>query len=142
MIQQPSTIVRTVVNLLVPFIQLFALYAIVHGHYGAGGGFQGGALLAVSIVLSRISNGAESLERFSSTRATVIAAGGMLLFGLVGIVPMFFGASFLDYEGLPLFWVHGAELRYLGILIIEVGIALAVFGTLVLIYDSLAGDKW
>ena len=40
---------------LTPFIQLFALYVIVHGHYGPGGGFQGGGILAASIILLRLS---------------------------------------------------------------------------------------
>jgi len=38
--------------------------------------------------------------------------------------------------------LHGAELRALGILIVELGIGLAVFGTLVLIFDNLAGESW
>ena len=37
-----NTIVDGVARLLVPFIQLFALYVISHGHYGPGGGFQAG----------------------------------------------------------------------------------------------------
>jgi multicomponent Na+:H+ antiporter subunit B len=66
----------------------------------------------------------------------------MLIFGLTGIVPMAFGGAFLDYGSLPIPWVHGAELRALGILIVEVGIGLAVFGTLVLIFDNLIGEGW
>ena len=138
-----SIIVQTVCSLLIPFIQLFALYVIIHGHYGPGGGFQGGVLLAVSIILQRLYLGkAVSYKRFSPKLSITIAAIGMLIFGLAGIVPMAMGGSFLDYAYLPIPWVHGAELRALGILIVEVGIGLAVFGTLVLIFDSLAGERW
>jgi len=136
-----SIIVQTVGSLLIPFIQLFALYVIFHGHYGPGGGFQGGVLLAVSIILQRLYLGREiSYRKFSPRVAPVLAAIGMLIYGTAGIVPMLYGASFLDYGSLPLFWVHGAELRALGILIVEIGIGLAVFGTLVLIFDNLAGE--
>jgi len=138
-----SIIVQTVGSLLIPFIQLFALYVIFHGHYGPGGGFQGGVLLAVSIILQRLYLGREiSYRKFSPRVAPVLAAIGMLIYGTAGIVPMLYGASFLDYGSLPLFWVHGAELRALGILIVEIGIGLAVFGTLVLIFDNLAGERW
>jgi len=65
-----------------------------------------------------------------------------LIYGLTGIIPMAFGASFLDYAYLPITWVQGAELRALGILIVELGIGLTVFGTLVLIFDSLVGERW
>ncbi|MFQ5996404.1 MAG: MnhB domain-containing protein [Dehalococcoidales bacterium] len=138
-----SIIVQIICSLLIPFIQLFALYVIVHGHYGPGGGFQGGVLLSVSIILQRLYLGTEvSYQKFPPKLATVFAAIGMLIFGLAGIVPMVTGGSFLDYGNLPIFWVHGAELRALGILIVEIGIGLAVFGTLVLIFDNLVGERW
>ena len=138
-----SNIVQTVTSILVPFVQLFALYVVFHGHYGPGGGFQGGVLLAVSIILQRICCGrAASYKMFPPRLALVFAASGMLIFGLTGIMPMFYGAPFLDYSGLPIFWVQGAELRSLGILIVEIGIALAVFGTLIAIFDTLAGERW
>ena len=138
-----SIIVQTICNLLIPFIQLFALYVIIHGHYGPGGGFQGGVLLAVSIILQRLYLGNKvAYQKLSPKLALALAATGMLIFGLSGIVPMIFGGAFLDYGNLPFFWVHGAELRALGILIVEIGIGLAVFGTLVLIFDSLVGERW
>ena len=141
--QYQSIIVQTVCSLLVPFIQLFALYVIFHGHYGPGGGFQGGVLLAVSFILQRLYLGKDvSYRKLSPQLALAFAAIGMLIFGLAGIIPMVTGGAFLDYENLPIPWVHGAELRYLGILIVEIGIGLAVFGSLVLIFDNLVGESW
>ena len=138
-----SIIIQTICSLLIPFIQLFALYVIIHGHYGPGGGFQGGVLLAVSIILQRLYLGTGiAYQKFSPKLALALGDIGMLIFCLAGIVPMVFGGAFLDYGNLPLFWIHGAELRAVGILIVEIGIGLAVFGTLVLIFDSLAGEKW
>ncbi|MFC1916216.1 Na(+)/H(+) antiporter subunit B [Chloroflexota bacterium] len=138
-----SIVVQTICSLLIPFIQLFALYVIVHGHYGPGGGFQGGVLLAVSIILQRLYLGREtSYRKFPPWLALTFAAIGMLIFGLAGIIPMVTGGAFLDYAYLPIPWVSGAELRALGILIVEIGIGLAVFGSLVLIFDNLVGERW
>jgi multicomponent Na+:H+ antiporter subunit B len=138
-----SIIIQTICSLLIPFIQLFALYVIFHGHYGPGGGFQGGVLLAVSIILQRLYLGTKiSYQKFSPRLSMALAATGLLIYGLAGIIPMVYGASFLDYGSLPLFWVHDAERRALGILIVEIGIGLGVFGTLVLIFDNLAGERW
>ena len=137
-----SNIVQTIISILIPFVQLFALYVVIHGHYGPGGGFQGGVLLAISIILQRICFGkADSYRKFSPHLAIVFAAIGMLIFTIAGLIPVLYGAPFLDYGSLPIFWVHGAELRSLGILIVEIAIALAVFGTLVAIFDALAGEK-
>lgn len=137
-----SAIVQVVCSVLTPFIQLFALYVITHGHYGPGGGFQGGVLLAVSIMLSRLYLGKEASHRkFPPKLAMVLAAIGMLIYVLAGLLPMATGGMFLDYAYLPIPGVSGAPLRYLGILIVEMGIALAVFGTLVLIFDNLVGER-
>ena len=50
-----SLIIRQASRIMVPFMQLFALYVISHGHYSPGGGFQGGVNLAASIILLCIS---------------------------------------------------------------------------------------
>ncbi|OGO24855.1 MAG: hypothetical protein A2144_04090 [Chloroflexi bacterium RBG_16_50_9] len=133
-----SVIIRIVCSAMIPFMQLFALYVIFHGHYGPGGGFQGGAILGVSIILQRLYLGQEvSYKRFPPKLAPVLGATGMLIYVLVGLLPLATGGSFLDYGHLPIPGISGAPLRSLGILIVEVGIGLSVFGTMVLIFDSL-----
>ena len=138
-----SIIVQIVCSWFIPFMQIFALYVIFHGHYSPGGGFQGGILLAASIILQRIYLGREvSLKRFPTQLALALAAIGMIIFGLSGILPMLAGGSFLDYAYLVIPGVSGAELRYLGILIVEIGIGLAVFGILIVKFDVLVGEGW
>ena len=138
-----SIIIQTVCSLIIPFIQLFGIYVIFHGHYGPGGGFQGGVLLAVSIILQRLYLGAKAAhQKFPPKAGLIIAVTGMIIFMLAGIIPMITGGIFLDYGSLPIPWVQGAELRSLGILIVEIGIGLTVFGALVLIFDNLVGEKW
>ena len=140
--QYESIIVQVICSTIIPFIQVFALYVILHGHYGPGGGFQGGVLLAISIILLRLYSGKDvSYQKFPPKLAAVLAAIGMLVFILVGLVPMATGGAFLDYAYLPIPGISGAELRFLGILIAEIGIGLAVFGTLVLIFDNLVGEQ-
>ena len=51
----PDTIIRFVARQIVPFIQLFALYVVAHGHHSPGGGFQGGVILGASFILLAIS---------------------------------------------------------------------------------------
>jgi multicomponent Na+:H+ antiporter subunit B len=137
-----SSIIQTITSILIPFVQLFALYVVIHGHYGPGGGFQGGVLFAISIIMQRLCCGkTDSHRKFPPHLALVFSAIGMLIFASAGLIPLLYGKPFLDYASLPIFWVHGAELRSLGILIVEIGIAMAVFGTLVAIFDVLSGDN-
>jgi multicomponent Na+:H+ antiporter subunit B len=141
--EHESVIIRLTSFAVIPFIQLFALYVLFHGHYSPGGGFQGGVLLAVSIVLMRLSMGRErSLPRFPRTLGAVFACAGMLIFFAVGLIPLFYGGVFLDYSLLPIPGMPAEMLRYNGILFAEIGIALAVFGTITVIFDNLAGENW
>lgn len=134
-----SLIVTRVTRFLIPFIQLFSCYVIFHGHYSPGGGFQGGALLAASLILQRIVCGKEEGLRTFSTRAALLSGiAGLLVYAGVGTISLFCGGRFLDYAALPGFqWLGLPELRATGILIIEIGVAAAVLGTMVFIYDQL-----
>jgi multicomponent Na+:H+ antiporter subunit B len=139
-IQNP--VVEGVSRLLVPFTQIFALYVITHGHYGPGGGFQGGVILAASMMLLRLVLGEEyEHRRFSPTLATFVAAVGMLIYGVAGLLPLVSGGNFLDYAYLPIPGLSSAELRYHGILIVETGVGLVVWGTLVILFDYLIGSE-
>jgi len=117
---------------------VFGWYVIIHGHYSPGGGFQGGALLAASILLIRVAGGKQiaklQIQEFATTPLAII---GVLIYFLTGLVAMITGGYFLDYGQLPIPGMDPAYLRYTGILIIEVGIGLAVMAILVMIYDNL-----
>jgi multicomponent Na+:H+ antiporter subunit B len=132
-----SLFLHTVARAIVPIIQVFAFSVITHGHYSPGGGFQGGVILAASIILLRISLGEESYGRFPRNRGIVLAGVGALCFALLGFVPLLFGGRFLDY-GLELFWLPSPTAHYWGIFLAEVFIGLLVWGSLVAIYDALA----
>jgi len=137
-----SPIIQVVCSVLIPFIQLYAIYVIMHGHYGPGGGFQGGVLLGVSALLMRLTLGRDVAHRkFPPKLAMTLAAIGMLIYVLGGFVPLWSGGYFLDYSALPLPWLHGPYLRYYGILIVEIGVALCVFGTMVIIFDNLVPER-
>jgi len=133
-----SVVVELVSRAVVPAIQLFALYVITHGHYSPGGGFQGGVLLAASTMLLRLTQGREeSFRWFPPGAAFVLAALGVLVFVLIGLVSVALGGAFLDYGHIAWPGASPATLRYYGILVVEVAVALTVWGTLVAIFDEI-----
>jgi multicomponent Na+:H+ antiporter subunit B len=136
----PSEVVRVVCAVLTPFIAMFGIYVIAHGHYGPGGGFAGGVIAAVGAVLPRLTLGERLAHQSVPAVAGPLAGGiGMLLFILCGVVPMLLGGAFLDYSALALGGMDPAYARYLGILVVEIGVGAAVFGAMVLIFDVLVG---
>jgi len=134
-----SPIVLIVSRVLSPFIMLFGAYVIAHGHYSPGGGFQGGAMLASSVLLIRLAAGSRISElQFKRAWGTPLGIAGVSLFFGVGLVAVLFGGQFLNHEFFHLIpGVTGPMLRSLSILVIEVGVGLAVMGILVSIYDDL-----
>ncbi|HKL14932.1 MAG TPA: MnhB domain-containing protein [Balneolaceae bacterium] len=133
-----SPIVLLGARLLSPYIMVFGWYVIFHGHYSPGGGFQGGALLAASVLLIRVAGGRlisrKQLQEYMNTPFAII---GVLIYFLTGLTAMIAGGYFLDYGELPIPGMEPYWLRYTGILIIEVGIGLTVMCILVMIYDNM-----
>ena len=136
-----SPLLDTAVQLMVPFILLFALYVVFHGHYSPGGGFQGGAMIAAALIVMRIVEGDKAGLALSRANADLIGAAGVALFAGIGLLCIVGGGNFLDYSTLPLPGLDAVELRYYGILGIELGVTIAVAGVLVSIGRSLADDE-
>ncbi len=140
--RDPGMIIGVSTRIVVPIVQIFAFYVVFHGHYSPGGGFQGGALLAASILMQRVVFGRERSQRgFPSWLALPFGMIGVALFLATGLVSMLSGGEFLAYDAVPLQVDRPALLRNAGILLVEVGVAFAVMGILVSIFDDLTGQK-
>ena len=92
-------IVRTGAAILLPLISIFASYIIMNGHLSAGGGFQGGAIIASGVMLLLLSQTEIGLDH-DFLGITESMAG--VLFVLAGIAGLVFAGGFLDSRLLPL----------------------------------------
>ena len=133
-------IIKTTCRLIIPSIQIFALYVIAHGHYSPGGGFQGGVILGASIILLAISNDLRStIRRMNERVSAMMAASGVLLYAGTGFLCLLLGASFLDYSVLAPFLQSSLVMaRSHGILIVEIGVGLAVMAVMIWLYYNIS----
>ncbi|MBF0589624.1 MAG: DUF4040 domain-containing protein [Magnetococcales bacterium] len=132
-------VLRVMVKLLLPFILLFGLYVQMHGDFGAGGGFQAGVIVATGFVLYDLVFGEGNLRKVLPTVwLTRIAAIGVLIYGGVGVFSLFAGHPFLDYSALADDPVHG---QHLGVLLVEAGVGLTVFSTVLIIFYAFSGRR-
>lgn len=137
-----NLIIRVSARILVPFIQLFGLYVIVHGHYSPGGGFQGGVLLGSSFILLALAFDLKSsLHFFPASKNVFFGNLGALIYTGTALVCALVGGLFLDYSALTvLLPLDPIEWRSLGIFIVEVGVGLAVMSIMLSLYWDLSSN--
>ncbi len=88
-----SKIVKTMTGVCFPFILIFGLYVIVHGHLTPGGGFQGGAIVASACAMILIAYGSVwTMKKVKEKHLSIFESLGALMF--VGIA--FFGIVLAD----------------------------------------------
>ncbi|MEK7828346.1 MAG: Na(+)/H(+) antiporter subunit B [Deltaproteobacteria bacterium] len=135
-----NVVIQTVCRLLIPPIQLFALYVIAHGHYSPGGGFQGGCILGASFILMVIAYDIKEAKRMMSEKVnTILSSLGVIIYSGIGIVCLVLSANYLDYGILnKIMPVTIAEARALGIFGVEVGVGITVMAVMVSIFLNLA----
>ncbi|MCG8617281.1 MAG: Na(+)/H(+) antiporter subunit B [Desulfobacterales bacterium] len=133
-------VIRTTCRMIIPFIQLFGLYVIAHGHHSPGGGFQGGVILGASVVLFALGfNLRLALKQMNEKQTLILCALGVLIYTGTGVLCVLLGAGFLDYGILAnLFKTDPVTARSHGILIVEIGVGMAVMATMILLYLNLA----
>lgn len=129
---------------MLPLILAFGLYTMI-GSKGAGGGFQGGCIVAAAFILHALVFGlVEGRKRMPETWNTFFKSFGLHLYcgcGLLSIFASFFIAEFLNYSA---FWpianlvgIHEARAVQVEF-VIEVGIGVTVFAAFVSMFYDLA----
>ncbi len=134
-----SVIVRTMSRILIPLIQLFALYVLFFGQSGPGGGVVGGVMLGTSIILGILVFGPEA-SSYRLAQKVIHGDGiGLLIFAGIGGLCLIGGGEFLNYSSLEIPWVDSdAHRRSLGILMTQVGVAVDIAVTAISIVLSLS----
>ncbi|MBB4301310.1 multicomponent Na+:H+ antiporter subunit B [Rhodobium orientis] len=86
-------------RLLVPLIVLFGVYVFVNGHLTPGGGFQGGAIVASSMLLLLLT---DPLRRFGHRMIARVESLSGLFYVAIGVLGLVLAGGFLDNRILPL----------------------------------------
>lgn len=134
-------IIKTVCRILIPFIQIYALYVVAHGDFSPGGGFQGGVIFGASFILLAISYNLKTLvNRIKEKVLGIFAAVGVLVYVGIAALCMPMGKNFLDYSALaPIVWDPG-HVRALGMLGVEIGVGIAVTAVMAIIYINIVSE--
>jgi multicomponent Na+:H+ antiporter subunit A len=83
-----ATVVRTAVA--------FSLYLLFAGHNAPGGGFSGGLVAAVALVLGYVAGGAARVRGFLGAEPEKLLGAGLLTAVAVGALGGLWGSAFLE----------------------------------------------
>lgn len=132
-------ILRVCTKIIVGPIILFGLYVQFHGDYGPGGGFQAGVIVAAGFILHSLIFGLKEGRKLVSENLNLnIMILGVLLYGGVGLISLFFNTEFLNYSILAHDSKHG---QHIGILLIEFGVGLTVAGVMLILFHLFSSWK-
>ncbi len=138
--KEPDLIIDTTCRLLMPVIQLFALYVVAHGHHSPGGGFQGGVIFASSFILLSLARDLKAVQKWLPEKRVLTLAGvGVLIYSGFGLACLLLGNNFLDYSILhKIMPATPIEARSHGMMGVEIGVAFTVTAIMFSIYSNLA----
>jgi len=133
-------IIKAVARIMIPFIQIYALYVIMHGHHSPGGGFQGGVILGASYILFLLTHGLEETKaRMSEIKAGLFSSFGLLIYSGIGLLCLLLGSNYLNYGKLSVVLkVIPAQARSLGILGVEIGVGITVMAVMFSIFFDIS----
>ncbi|KOA18124.1 putative monovalent cation/H+ antiporter subunit B [Clostridium homopropionicum DSM 5847] len=98
-----SVILKEISKVVIPFIQIFGVYVIFHGHLSPGGGFAGGTIIGASFILYRIVFGIEyAQKRFRYKILIPILCFSIMLYGVLKGYSFVTGGSHLNLPQPPL----------------------------------------
>jgi multicomponent Na+:H+ antiporter subunit B len=140
---EKSIVIETVSRVMIPFIQLFSLYVIIHGASGPGGGFQGGVVFGASFILYIIVFNLEGgRRRLPESVNTGLSSLGLYIYAGIGLLAIVFSrgaAQYLNYGFVP-FSSHFVENRALGMELVEIGIGITVMAVTASIFFDLSAE--
>lgn len=121
-----TKIVRTISGILFPFIFIYGLYVIAHGHLTPGGGFQGGAIVASGCIMIIVAFGSSwTMKKIKEKNLSIIESVGALCFIGLALLGLVFGAVFFNnflvgsnliFGGIPGFQTTLANINTAGVL--------------------------
>ena len=135
-----SPILRQAAGLLVPLALVFAVFVFFKGHQSPGGGFVGGLIAGVALIVYRMTFGCDALYRLLPVPERALIGIGLLLATASGAAGLLLGLPLMTtthgYLPLP----GGGTFHWATVLAFDAGVLLVVVGTVVGMLDALTRE--
>ncbi len=129
-----SLILSAATRILVALMLVFSVYMLLRGHNEPGGGFIGGLLATIGIVLYAIAHGSAAARKALRLDPLTIAMGGLGIALLAGVLAVLFGDPFFSGQwSFP--FAEGGDKGFpiSTVLLFDIGVYLVVVGAVLAI---------
>ncbi|MFA0811661.1 Na+/H+ antiporter subunit B [Microbulbifer epialgicus] len=133
-----SLVLQTATRVLVALILVFSVYMLLRGHNYPGGGFIAGLIAASAFALFAMAWGIEAAQRALRVPPGNLAASGVLIAALSGMLAVFSGEAPFSAQWLQLTGnKNSGGIGISNVLIFDVGVYLAVLGAVLTLIFAL-----
>lgn len=131
-LQQRSLMLEVGTRLLFPTLMVVSIWLLLTGHNAPGGGFAGGIVAGIALILRYLAGGRHELKLALPVNPGKMLGLGLFLATLSGILPLFFGATIMqtvefDWDLAVLTRIESfGHLHFTSALLLDVGVYLLV----------------
>jgi multicomponent Na+:H+ antiporter subunit A len=139
-IRPSSLILDTLAGTIVRLALVFSLYLLFAGHNAPGGGFVGGLVAGVALIIGFLSRGTGVLRRFGRFGPEVVMGVGLGTAALTGIGGWIWGDEFLASKKVVFTLPVWGEVGFTTALPFDIGVYLVVVGLAAAVIASLGRE--
>ncbi len=125
---RPSTILDAGITLASGPILVFSIYLLAAGHNQPGGGFAGGLVAGVAVMLAWAGGGTELVRRIIPLRSSALMGAGLLVASLTAIGPLLLGLGFLESGYVEVTVPVVGKVKLVSAVLFDIGVYLLVIG--------------
>ena len=138
--QRRSVILEIATRLLFHTMLVFSVFLLFSGHNAPGGGFAGGLVAGIALVVRYLAGGRYELGEAAPINAGVLLGSGLFLSAGAGLVPVFFGGTVLqsavvEFDGGPF-----GHVKFVTTLFFDIGVYLVVIGVVLDLLRTLGAE--
>ena len=132
-----SIVFEIVTRLIFHTVIVFSIYLMLAGHNSPGGGFAGGLIASLALMIRYLAGGREELDNAAPVDAGLVLGTGLAIAALSGIIPTLLGGGVLQSAIFDIPLGPLGELHLVTSVFFDIGVYLVVVGLAIDVLRSL-----
>lgn len=138
--ERRSVVLEVITRILFHTIVVFSVYLLFSGHNEPGGGFAGGLVAGLALVLRYLAGGRYELGEAAPVDPGLLLGAGLLFSGGTGVVGLLLGADVLQTAILQTTFPVLGDVKLVTSLFFDIGVYLVVVGLVLDVLRSLGAE--